>query len=255
MSLPSELAGNPVAQHAAPRGIQVYRNLHAWLAIGLAITLIGFTPTYFLDLRNASWLQHVHGISATAWMALIVVQPWLATRGQLQRHRRFGILALVLAGMVVASGLAVIPGNIQNAIGAETSPLAPPTFLYGVSAVDLITIVGFLVAVLMATLSIRNLDDHVIWMSSTLFWVLMPALGRMLAFGMILTVGIGDWSLVDVLFWTTFPILAVLIYLMVRLRRAHPALVLAAIGNCTALFVGPLGNNETWRAISEALFL
>lgn len=255
MSLPSELAGKPVAEHAAPRGIQAYRHLHLWLGLGLLIALIGFTPTYFMRLGEATWFQHLHGISATLWMAILVLQPWLATRGKLQRHRRFGIVALVLAGMVVASGLAVLPFNIENAVGGDTSPLAPPAFLYGISFVDLLTISGFLLAVLMATLSIRAIDDHVIWMASTVFWVMIPALARMIAFALILTIGFDDWSLLDVVFWTAFPILAVLLYLMYRLKRAHPALVLAAIGNATALVVEPLGNSSTWRAICETVFL
>ncbi len=255
MSLPSELAGTPVAEHTAPRGIQVYRNIHLWLATGLVITLLGFAPTYFLNLREATWFQHLHGLSATLWMSLLVVQPWLATRGRLKRHRSFGIIALVLAGMVVASGLAVVPFNIENAIQAEPSTFAPATFLYGVTFVDLLTIGGFLVAVLMATLSIRNLDDHVLWMVSTLFWVLMPALARLLTLGLMITVGPGDWSLVDTVFWTAFPILGVLVYLMIRIRRAHPALVLAAVGNLGSLFVGPIGNSEAWRALCHAVSL
>jgi len=255
MSLPSELAGTPVAEHTAPRGLQVYRSLHLWLAIGLFITLLGFAPTYFLNLREATWFQHLHGLSATLWMSLLVLQPWLATRGRLKRHRSFGIVALVLAGMVVASGLAVLPFNIENAIDAEASPFAPATFLYGVTFVDLLTISGFLVAVLMATLSIRSLDDHVLWMASTLFWVLMPALARLLTFGLLVTLGPGDWTLVDTVFWTAFPILGVLIYLMIRIRRAHPALVLAAVGNLGALFVEPIGNSESWRALCNAVFL
>lgn len=255
MSLPSELAGTPVAEHAAPRGIQAYRNLHLWLALGLLIALIGFAPTYFLRLREATWFQHLHGISALLWMALLVLQPYLATRGRLKHHRRFGIVALVLAGMVVASGLAVVPFNIENAVGGSTSALAPPTFLFGVSFVDLLTISGFLLAVLMATLSIRAIDDHVIWMASTVFWVMIPALARMVAFALILTIGREGWSLLDVVFWTSFPILGVLLYLMYRLKRAHPALVLAAFGNATALLVTPIGNSETWRAICEAVFL
>lgn len=45
MSLPSELAGTSVAEHAAPHGIQAYRYLRLWLGLGLLITLIGFSPT------------------------------------------------------------------------------------------------------------------------------------------------------------------------------------------------------------------
>ena len=255
MSLPSELAGTPVAEHSLPRGLQVYRSLHLWLGIGLIITSLGFTPTYFMAFTEASWLQHVHGITATMWMLLLVVQPWLATRGHLPRHRTLGVIALVLAGMVVASGLTALPGNIEGAMTADTHPLAPPTFLYGITFADLVTISGFLVAVLMATLSVRRLDDHVIWMASTVFWVLMPALARLVGGTLFASGMLGERSLIDVVFWTTFPIVGALIVLMVRLRRAHPALVLVALGNLSPLLVGPVGNSEAWRAICQALFI
>lgn len=255
MSLPSELAGEPVKAHTPPQGVQAYRNLHLWMAIGLAITLLGFAPSYFLNLRASTWYQHLHGLSATLWMALLVLQPYLATHGRLKQHRRFGIVALILAGMVATSALAIVPFNIQNAVEGTHGAAATKTFLYGVSFLDLSIVVGFVIAVLMATLSVRKLDDHVIWMSSTVFWVLSPGLTRLIAFSMLYTVGLGDLTLLDIVFWASFPILAVLVYLMIRLRRAHPALVLVAIGNAGAWIVAPLGNNATWRAICDAVFL
>lgn len=255
MPLPSELAGGSVTGHSPPRGIQTYRNLHLAMAIGLLITLLGFAPSYFLNLRESTWYQHLHGISATLWMTLLVIQPYLATRGQLMRHRRFGIVALVMAGMVAASALAVVPFNIQNAVDGTHSPAAPATFLYGISFFDVVSVLGFLVAVLMATLSIRKLDDHVIWMGSTLFWVLSPGLSRLVAFSLLFTVGLGELTLLDIVFWTSFPILAILGFLMIRLRRAHPALVFAAIGNAAIWLVAPIGGNNTWRTMCQAIFL
>lgn len=255
MRLPSELAGEPVKTHMPPRGVEAYRNLHHWMAAGLAITLLGFSPSYFLNLRASTWYQHLHGLSATLWMILLVAQPYLATRGRLKQHRRFGIVALILAGMLAASALAIVPFNIQNAVGGNSNPAAPATFFYGISFVDLTIVIGFLIAVLMATLSVRKLDDHVIWMSSTVFWVLSPGLTRLAAFCMLYTVGLGNLTLLDIVFWASFPILAVIAFVMIRLRRAHPALILAGVGNTMAWFVAPLGDSEAWRALCEAVFL
>lgn len=255
MSLPSELAGEPVKAHTPPQGIQAYRNLHLWMVVGLAITLLGFSPSYFMNLRESNWYQHLHGLSATLWMCLLVLQPYLATHGRLKQHRRFGIFALILAGMVATSALAIVPFNIQNAVDGTHGPAATKTFLYGISFLDLTIVVGLLISVLMATLSVRKIDDHVIWMSSTLFWVLSPGLTRVVAFSMLFTVGLGDLTLLDIVFWASFPILAVLVLVMIRLRRAHPALVLAAIGNAGAWVVAPIGDSATWRAICDAVFL
>jgi hypothetical protein len=255
MSLPSELAGEPVKAHTPPHGIQAYRNLHLWMVVGLAITLLGFAPSYFMNLRASTWYQHLHGLSATFWMCLLVLQPYLATHGRLKQHRRFGIVALILAGMVATSALAVVPFNIQNAVEGTHGAAASKTFFYGISYFDLISVAGFLIAVLMATLSVHKLGDHVIWMSSTVFWVLSPGLTRLIAFSMLYTVGLGDVTLLDIVFWTSFPIVALAVFLMIRLRRAHPALVLAAIGNAGIWVITPVGDSATWRAICDAVFL
>ena len=67
---------------------------------------------------------------------------------------QFGMIGLFLAGLVVASGYAMIPGNITGAMAQEasgsSSPIAPPFFLYGVSLFDFVAITGFGVSVIMA---------------------------------------------------------------------------------------------------------
>lgn len=255
MTLPSELTGQSAAQRPTPRAVEAYRNVHLWLLIPFAITLLGFSPSYFLKLGDASWHQHLHGISATLWFVLLLIQPYLATHGGLKAHRRFGIAGLMLAGLVIASALGVVPANIENANAAETSPLVTPTFLYGVSLFDLLSVAGFGIAVLMATLKIRDIDDHALWMLSTVFWVLAPGLTRLVAFSMLFTVGVEGVTLVDIIFWVTFPILAVIGGIMFWIRRAHPALVFALVGNSLALLVGPIGNTAWWRSFADALFM
>lgn len=176
MATPAEVAVGAGRSEPASSGIQTFRHAHRWLLIPLFITLLGFTPSYFLKLGEATWHQHLHGISATLWFVLLIVQPWLATHGRLAQHRVIGPVGLLLAGMVVASALGVIPANIENAL------------------------IEFVVV-------------------------------------------------------ATFPIIAAIAAVMIRLRRAHPALILALIGNLLAFLVAWLGDNETWRAIATAMFM
>ena len=236
-------------------GIGSFRSVHLWLLLALIATLMGFTPGYFLRFGQASWLQHLHGMTAMAWMALVVVQPWLATRGHLTWHRRIGRVALVLAGMVIGSALAVLPGNIAKAVAPPTDPFVPPAFFYGITFLDLVIVTGFGVAVIMAMLNIRRPREHALWMVSTVFWVLSPGLARLVAFGLMFTLGLEGLTLIQIVVAIAFPILALLVFLMVYLRQAHPALVLAFIGNCSAFMVRPIGDSESWRRLSEALFL
>lgn len=241
-------------EHALP-AIKAFRHAHRWLLIPLFITLLGFTPSYFLKLGEANWQQHLHGISATLWFMLLIVQPWLATHGRLAQHRVLGPIGLILAGMLIASALGVIPANIENAQSPEIRPLVPPTFFYGISFVDLVIALGFTVSVVMAMLNVRRPYDHALWMISTALWALGPGLVRMLAFGTLFTVGIESQTLIDFVVIATFPIVAAIAAVMIRLRHAHPALILALIGNLAGFLVAWLGDNETWRAIATAVFL
>ncbi|MGK7296609.1 MAG: hypothetical protein ACNS61_12420 [Candidatus Wenzhouxiangella sp. M2_3B_020] len=254
MSVRSQTAVASGSTQPVPGGIHVFRHAHRWLLIPLIITLLGFTPSYFMKLGEATWHQHLHGISATLWFVLLIVQPYLATHGRLPRHRLLGPIGLVLAGMVVASALAVIPANIENARSSELPPFLPSAFFYGVSFVDLVIAIGFAASVVMAMLRIRSPKDHALWMVSTAFWALSPGLVRLMAFSMIFTVGVEGRTLIDFVVLATFPIAAAIGLTMWRLRRAHPALMLALGGNLLALVVAWLGDNETWRSIADTVF-
>ncbi|AKS42993.1 hypothetical protein [Wenzhouxiangella marina] len=238
---------------AAPRSLP-FRLAHLWLGAALLVTLLGFTPGYFLRLGEATWFQHMHGMSATLWMVLLVMQPWLATHGRLRQHRRNGLIGLIVGGMVIGTALAVLPFNIEGAVSGDSSPVAPPTFLYGVTLFDLVAISGFAISLIMAMLKVRQVEDHAMWMISTVFWVLLPGLARFIAFALLFTVGIGELTLVDIVTWTGWAVMALLLGIMIRLRKAHPALILALIGNASALLVRPLGDNEAWRAFCQAIF-
>lgn len=255
MATPAEVAVGAGRSEPASPGIQTFRHAHRWLLIPLFITLLGFTPSYFLKLGEATWHQHLHGISATLWFVLLIIQPWLATHGRLAQHRVVGPIGLLLAGMVVASALGVIPANIENALSPEPRPFIPPTFFFGISFVDLVIAVGFTVSVVMAMLNVKRPYDHALWMISTALWALSPGLSRMLAFGMLFTVGVEGRTLIEFVVVATFPIIAAIAAVMIRLRRAHPALILALIGNLLAFLVAWLGDNETWRAIATAMFM
>ena len=254
MSVPSHSAVASGPTQPVLGSIDVFRRAHLWLLIPLVITLLGFTPSYFMKLGEATWHQHIHGISATLWFVLLIVQPYLATHGQLPRHRLLGPIGLVLAGMVVASALAVIPANIENAQRTDLSPFISPAFYYGISFLDVVIAIGFSASVIMAILRIRSPRDHALWMISTAFWALSPGLTRLMAFSMIFTVGVEGRTLIEFIFAGTLPIAAAILVVMIRLRQAHPALVLALAGNLVALLVAWLGNNETWRAVADSLF-
>ena len=77
-----------------------YKNYHLWMLIPFVISILGFSYSYYFNLTNATFHQHVHGISETLWYVLVIVQPYLIIRKQsIQRHKTLGTIGIILAGI------------------------------------------------------------------------------------------------------------------------------------------------------------
>lgn len=78
--------------------------------VGLAVVALGFGWTYavpmFRQTFSAPWYVHLHGASALAWVLLFITQPMLVRGRRTGLHRKLGHLALPIAVIVCASGIA-----------------------------------------------------------------------------------------------------------------------------------------------------
>src|SRR5690554_6785205 len=198
-----------------------YKKLHLWLLIPFAIAIIGFMRSYFLNFVNVSFGNHMHGISATIWFIFVIIQPYLATHGQLKRHRMIGRIGTFLAGVVFASAMTLIPENIRFAQNDINPIVAPDYFLYGVSFFDFVAIMGFGVSVVIGVLRYKNLDEHAIWMISTVLWALMPALARF-ALTFVMLSGGEPVSFAYLAMATTPAIMITALIVMYKMKRWHP---------------------------------
>ncbi len=225
-----------------------YKNAHLWLLIPFIIVMLGFFPSFWMKFTEVPWRQHLHGITATAWFILLVAQPYLITRGRAAEHRRYGMLALVLAGGVIASGLNVIPYNLVN-------ERLPEAARYGLSFIDAILMPGFAFAVVMAVIRSKRADDHARWMISTVFWAVSPGLFRLLFVPLfVLQVPNAADKSPYLLAAAGAANIVVLAVLMLRERRAHPAYVLAAVGSTVMFVPMQVGAMQWWRTVADALF-
>ena len=225
-----------------------YKNLHLYLIVPLVIVLLGFTPSYWLRFTDAPWRHHLHGLTATLWFLMLIVQPYLITRGHRDRHRVFGMFALIVAGGVAVSGLSVIQWNFAS----ETMPEVAK---YGLSLMDVLLVTGFLVALGMAIVHSGQLEDHARWMISTVFWGVSPGLVRVLFFPIILA-GVenpGQWFPVALAAAGGLNML-MLGSIMFLERRAHPAYVFAAIGSLPQWLTLYFGSLDWWRVAADAIF-
>ena len=225
-----------------------YKNVHLWLLIPFIIVMLGFAPSYWLRFTDAPFRQHLHGLTATLWFILLIVQPYLVSRGRVRAHRRYGMFALILAGGVALSGLGAIPYNFTN-------EGLPEVARYGLSFVDIVLVAGFVASVVMAIRTVKQTEDHARWMISTVFWVLSPATFRLFMFSFIFSgVPVTDGLFVSWLAAAGLANTAVLAALMLIDRKIHPAWLLPAICNLVMVVPMQIGQWGWWRAIADSVF-
>ncbi|HEY0437682.1 MAG TPA: hypothetical protein VGC92_13660 [Phenylobacterium sp.] len=116
--------------------------IFVWLAGVQALTAFaGFAPTYWLQLPGATFdgsaLLHLHAVLFSAWTLLIVWQSWLASRGELRRHRAFGLAGVSLASLMVLVGLATAVARVHQADATSFALEARRFLIVQVSAMAL----------------------------------------------------------------------------------------------------------------------
>jgi hypothetical protein len=126
----------------------------------VALTLGGFAPSFFLrglveprfPLRPMSIAALLHGLAATAWLALFAAQVSLVSLRRLHVHRRLAGVGLVLTGAVFLTGVATVLTAVRNA-GANERLAA------GLLSA-LLEFALFLVLVLLALRARRDAQTH-----------------------------------------------------------------------------------------------
>ena len=153
-----------------------YKYAHLYLTLGLIIVLVGFSKTYFSKLGEFSFYHHLHGVSATLWMILLIIQPYLYQKGKLKTHRLLGWTSLILVPLIIIGGIIMMRLMIQ---GQE---FYPPDTVYMLAFIDACTLLGFAVLYILALYFRKNLMLHSRFMVSTIFGPLVPALARLYMF-------------------------------------------------------------------------
>lgn len=153
---------------------------HPWpiFAAALALTLLGFWPSFFSKLPEAPLPHHVHAWSATAWMILPLLQ-YALIRGRLRReHRLTGYASVALAMIVAVSGVYVV--RMMAFSNATKFRLASVKFVF----LDLTGIVLFCVYVVFAIWAARRKDIrlHIATLVASAFIPLEAALERVFVY-------------------------------------------------------------------------
>ena len=241
------------------RGLERYNDLYLWMIIPMAIMQIGIFRDYWGDLTDNAWAVHVHYWTATLWYLFLILQPYYATRRQFDRHRTNGIIGFFLAGGVALTALSALHRDIASAelsarMRDQFGPFEP-WFFYGIAAVELVMMSAFIVAVIQAIRSRRSLHDHAWWLISTVFIIMMPALGRGLGVLWAIIFGKDDpGQVTNAIDLTTAILIALLFWAARRYGRVnHPATWLALGANLFNLLFEPLGRWEWLQGVLRVM--
>lgn len=237
-------------------GLERFKGLYLWMIVPMAIMQVGIFRDYWGDLTDNAWAVHIHYWTASLWYLFLILQPYYAERREFERHRTNGIIGIFLAGGVALTALSALHRDIANAERSATmrSEFGPfePWFFYGIAAVEFVMMAAFIFAVIQAIRYRRSLPDHAWWLISSVFIIMMPALGRGLGVLWAVVFGKDDPSQVTLpLYVTTAIIIALLLWAAKRYGRInHPATWLALAANLFNLLFEPLGK---WKALQRAL--
>lgn len=237
-----------------------YRSLHLWMIIPMLFMQLGIMRDYWGDLTANAWSVHVHYWTGTIWYLYLIIQPYFATHGQLARHRTNGIIGMFIAGGVCLTAFSMMHRDI---VTAENSLAAPerfgpfqPWFFYGVAAVEIVMIAAFGFAVIKSIIHRKQIEHHAWWLISTVFLIMMPALGRGIQ-NVYIDLNMDSMPNVDIMipiYIAQAIILALLLAGAWKYKKLrHPATWLALAVNLFNLLLEPIGRSEAVQGFLKAM--
>lgn len=242
-----------------PLRINKYKDLYKWMIIPMVIMQLGIFMDYWGDLSENAWSVHVHYWTGTIWYVYLIIQPYFATHGQIVRHRTNGIIGMFIAGGVCVTALSMLHRDIVTAERtlAEPERFGPfqAWFFYGVAAVEIVMMTAFAYAVIKSILHRKQIENHSWWLISTVFLIMMPALGRGIQLAWV-AVNSDKMPNVDIMlpiYFTQAIIIGMLVlgaWKFGTLR--HPATYLAIAVNLFVCFLEPIGRSESVQMILKA---
>jgi len=230
------------------------------MILPMIIMQLGIFEDYWGDFSDNAWSVHVHYWIGTIWYFYLIIQPYFATHDQMTKHRTNGIIGMFLAGGVCLTALSMLYRDLDNAQFAFENPnrFGPfgPWFFYGVAAVEIVMMTAFGYAVIKSIIHRKQLENHSWWLVSTVFLIMMPALGRGIQ-NVYVDMNIKDWPDINIMLPLYFTQLLIITLLLLGAwkygKLKHPATIFAMGVNLFILFLEPLGKSEAIQLILKTI--
>ena len=92
-----------------------YKEIWKWMIVPMVVMQVGIFYDYWGDFSENAWSVHIHYWAGTAWYLFLIIQPYLVTHGQIERHRTIGMIGMFLAGGVCITALAMQHRDVLSA--------------------------------------------------------------------------------------------------------------------------------------------
>jgi hypothetical protein len=156
-----------------------YRHAHWYLLGVLVFAGLAFWPSYVSQLGTAPAAYHMHGISATLWMLMLIAQSWTIHHDRRSLHRSVGTMRLILFPLFLAGGSTIFLGMALRYVEG-TSPFHV-MYAPRLAWLDFVSVGGVAYLYYEALRQRRKVHAHSRYMLSTVLFLLPPIFGRLSA--------------------------------------------------------------------------
>ena len=131
-----------------------------------------------------------------------------------------------------------------------------PWFFFGVAAVEIVMIIAFGYAVIKSILHRKEMENHAWWLVTTVFIIMMPALGRGIQ-NVYVDMHSKEWPNINIMlpiYFTQALIMGMLLLGAWKYGKLkHPATFLALAVNLLIFLLEPIGRSETIQQFLKML--
>ena len=155
-----------------------YRHAHWYLLLLFPLTGLAFWPAYFSKFAASPYAFHVHGITASLWIALLAAQSWTIHHRRNALHRGAGMASLALFPFFLVGGLLVLQ-TMAARFAAQDGPFYSQ-FGARLGAIDTLSSVALPVLFYQAMRWRRKVHRHARYMLAPILFLLPPILSRLM---------------------------------------------------------------------------
>ncbi len=237
-----------------------YKTLHIWMILPMIVMQMGIFRDYWGDFSENAWSVHIHYWTGTIWYIYLIIQPYFATHGRIAQHRTNGIIGMFLAGGVCLTALSMMHRDIETTQKALATPeqFGPfqPWFFFGVAAVEIVMMTAFGFAIIKSIIHRKEIENHAWWLISTVFIIMMPALGRGIQ-NVYVGMHIKEFPNINIIlpiYYTQILIIGMILIVAWKYGKLkHPATFLALGVNLFNFMLEPIGRSENMQLFLKAL--